>query len=456
MTPRTSNLKPRTCLMNIVDAVSYMCDLAKGQAQQFDVIASTSHSEGLSVFQGQVQNTEISDSVGLGVRVIKDGHPGYAYTERLTKEAVAQTLKDALCHTQWTESIDIQLPKPVEMPDEYPNYNPALESLNLQQMKDFCIELEKETFAKSKEIENIPYLGADMTSASSVIANSEGVFYKGKSNSASAGAGAVAVRDGVKKLGNFVKSGRDWNLFSVDEIASKTADYATELFGAKKIEGGKIPVVFSERVSARIVGMYCSAFEAEAMQKGQSLLAGMEGQMVAGEKFSIVNDPQGELFQHKYRCDSEGCVAKRVEVVKNGVFNEALYNLETAAKAGRETTGNGARDFGSKMGTSFNNLLVPAGELTTAGLLKLFPKCLLVVRLEGGSGCNAISGELSMGAHGFWCENGVIQHPVDGVTLSGNFFDIMKNVVDVGSEYRDPFGTYMVPALAVSELSVSV
>ena len=152
--------------MNIVDAVTYICDIAKGQSEQYDVIASTSHSEGLSVFQGQVQNTEISDSVGLGIRVIKNGRPGYAYTERLTKEAIAQTLKDALCHTQWTEAIDILLPKPVEMPEEYPNYNPALESLDLKQLKDFCIELEKQTFAKSGEIENIPYLGADMTSGS--------------------------------------------------------------------------------------------------------------------------------------------------------------------------------------------------------------------------------------------------------------------------------------------------
>lgn len=442
--------------MNIIDAVSYLCDQAKGQADQFDVIASTSHSEGLSVFQGQVQNTEISDSVGLGVRVIKDGRPGYAYTERLTKDAISQTLKDALCHTQWTEAVNITLPSAVEMPEIYPNYNADLESVNLQQMKDFCIELEKETFAKSKEIENIPYLGADLSSASSVIANNTGLMYKGKSNSVSVGAGAVASRDGVKKLGNFVKSGRDWSQFTVDEIASKTAEYATELFGAKKIEGGKIPVVFSERVSARIVGMYTSPFIAESIQKGQSRLAGKVGEKIAGEKFSIVNDPQGEMFMHKIRFDSEGCVAKRVDVVKNGVFESALYNLETAAKDGCETTGNGARDFGSKMVTGFNNLLVPPGSMTTAELLKLFPKCLLVVRLEGGSGCNAISGELSMGAHGFWCENGVIQHPVDGVTLSGNFFDIIQHVVEVGNEYKDPFSTYQVPALAVSELSVSV
>lgn len=441
--------------MNIKDAVNCMCDLAKGEAEQFDIIASNSHSEGLSVFQGQVQNTEISDSVGLGIRVIKDGRPGYAHTERLTKEALQQTLKDAVCHTQWTEKIDIELPSAAPIPAGDPNYNSSLENLDLSQMKDFCIELEKATFAKSKEIENIPYLGADLEKDYSVVANHTGLFYEARSNSASAGAGAVACRNGIKKLGNFVKNGRDWNEFSIEEIASRTAEYATELFGASKIESGKIPVILSERISARFLGMYCQPFVAEAMQKGMSRLSGREGEKIASDAFSLWNDPQGELFQHRFYFDSEGSLTQRVKVVNNGVFESALYNLETASKAGVKTTGNAERSFGGKMSTGFFNLLVPQGEVSTMELLKLFPKCLLVVRLEGNSGCNSVSGELSIGAHGFWCENGCIQHPVDGVTLSGNFFDIIKNIVAVGNEYRDPFASYKVPALAVSELSVS-
>ena len=191
------------------------------------------------------------------------------------------------------------------------------------------------------------------------------------------------------------------------------------------------------------------------MQKGTSRLVGKEGQKIASSILSLWNDPFGENFCHKTYFDSEGSLTRRVEVIKDGVFNEALYNLETAAKAGRKSTGNGSRDFGSKMSTAFWNILVPKGELSTADLLKLFPKCLLVVRLEGGSGCSSVSGELSIGAHGFWCENGVIQHPVDGVTLSGNYFDIIQNVVGIGNEYYNPFSGIKVPALAISELAVS-
>ena len=441
--------------MNITDAVSCMCDLAKGEADQFDVIASNTHSESLSVFQGQVQNTEISDSVGLGIRIIKDGRPGYAHTERLTKDAISQTIKDALCHTQWTEAVSFELPAPSKIPEGNPNYNPALDSLTLGDVKDFCIELEKQTFARSAEIKNIPYLGADINQDFSIVANSKGLFYTDKSNSVAVGAGAVAVRDGISKLGNFVKNGRHWDEFTVDEIAGKTATYATELFGAKKIEGGKIPVVFSERIAGRFMGMYASPFIAESMQKGTSRLAGKQGTKIASEKLSLWSDPLGENFCNKMFFDSEGSLTRRVEVIKDGVFNEALYNLETAAKDGCKTTGNAARGFGSKMSTAFWNMFVPAGELSTAELLKLFPKCLLVVRLEGGSGCSAVSGELSIGAHGFWCENGVIQHPVDSVTLSGNFFDIIQNVSAVGNEYYSNFAGIRVPALAIDELAVS-
>ena len=441
--------------MNITEAVSCMCDLAKGEAEQFDIIASNSHSEGLSIFQGQVQNTEISDSVGLGLRVIKDGRPGYAHTERLTKEAIAQTIKDAVCHTQWTEKVDFELPSPATIPAGEPNYNAALESLSLAELKDFCIELEKQTFARSADIKNIPYLGADLNRDFSIVANHKGLFYTDRENSVAVGAGAVAVRDGISKLGNFVKSGREWGEFTVSEIADRAAKYATELFGAKKIEGGNIPVVFSERIAGRFMNMYASPFVAESMQKGTSRLAGKEGTKIASEKFSLWSDPQGESFPTKVFFDSEGSLTRRVEVIKDGVFNEALYNLETAAKASRATTGNAARGFGTKMSTAFWNMLVPAGAYTTAELLKLFPKCLLVVRLEGGSGCSAVSGELSIGAHGFWCENGVIQHPVDGVTLSGNFFDIIQNVAGVGNEYYDKFSGIKVPALAISELAVS-
>ena len=441
--------------MTLEDAISYINDKAKGQAEQFDVLASRSHSEGLSLFQGQVQNTEISDSVGVGIRVIKNGRPGYAHTERLTADALEQTLKDALCHTQWTDEINVDLPGPGALPQPDEDYNPALEKIGLSEMKDVCIDLEKATFARSKEIENIPYLGADLSNSEDYVANSKGVFYRTRSNSVSVGVGAVACRDGVKKLGSFTKSTRNWNEIDIDEIATRAAGYSTELFGAKKIEGGKIPVVLSERISGRFMRMYSQPYLADSMQKGLSRLSGKEGSKIASDCLSLWSVGSGDLFSHHFPYDSEGVPTQLVKVIDGGVFGQGLYNLETAAKAGCKSTGNGVRDLGTKMSTSFYNMYVPCGEKSTEELLKLFPSCLLVARLEGNSGCNSVSGELSIGAHGFWCENGQIVHPVDSVTLSGNYFDIIQEVVACGNAYYDDFSSTKVPALAVQSLSVS-
>ena len=441
--------------MNIEDAISYINDRAKGEADQFDVIASKSHSEGLSLFRGQVQNTEISDSVGVGIRVFRDGRPGYAHTERLTPDALGQTLKDALCHCQWTDRIDVCLPEPGAAPDVDRDYNPDLEKIGLSEMKDVCVELEKSTFAKSKEIENIPYLGADLSYAVGFVANSKGVFYRTRANSASVGVGAVASRDGVKKLGSFSKSSRNWKEIDVEEIATRAAGYSTELFGAKKIQGGKIPVILSERVSGRFMRMYSQPYLADSMQKGLSRLSGKEGSAIASSCLSLWSVGDSDLFCHHYPYDSEGVATQLVKVIDDGVFNQGLYNLETASKEDRKSTGNGVRDLGTKMSTSFYNMYVPCGKQSTEELLKLFPKCLLVARLEGNSGCNSVSGELSIGAHGFWCENGQIVHPVDSVTLSGNYFDIIQEVVACGNAYYDDFSSTKVPALAIQSLSVS-
>lgn len=442
--------------MNIIEAVNCICDMAKGNAEQFDVIALNSHSEGISIFESQVQNTEISDSVGVGIRVLKDGRPGYAHTERLTADALLQTVKDAVSHTQWIEPINIQLPSSVCQSICECNYNKELDALSLNDLKDFCLKLERATFEQSEYIKNIPYLGADINSSLFVFANSNGLFCTSKSNSVAVGDGAVAEYNGVSKLGNFVKNSRDWKSFSVDEISQKAATYATELFGAKKIVGGNIPVVFSERVSASLLGMYLSPFIAESIQNGTSRLAGLEGKVIASKKLSLISSPLGDGFANKIFFDSEGVNTKQVDVIKHGIFNEALYNLETAARVGKKTTGSASRSFGGKMSTVFWNMAVESGEYTTNELLKLFPKSLLIVRLEGGSGCNATSGELSMGAYGFWCENGTILHPVDGVTISGNFFDIIKNIEGVGNEYYSDFLSARVPALAVSNIAVSV
>jgi PmbA protein len=99
--------------------------------------------------------------------------------------------------------------------------------------------------------------------------------------------------------------------------------------------------------------------------------------------------------------------------------------------------------------------VVPLGELPKEKILAIFPKCLLITHLEGSSGCHPVSGEISIGVQGFWCENGTPLYAADNLTISTNFFDLLKNITGIGNSYNDSFSSIKVPSLAISEMAVS-
>jgi PmbA protein len=238
-------------------------------------------------------------------------------------------------------------------------------------------------------------------------------------------------------------------------MAAKAVERATELLGAESIPGGSYPVVFSNRVAPSILSMFGSPFFAEAVQKGQSRLAGKVGQAIASPLLEIVSDPHISGAPGSHLFDGEGVVTSRLEIVKGGELKTYLYNLESAKKAGVKPTGSGSRGYSGKAGTGFSNYIVPKGEKSVEELLSAYPKCLLVTKLEGGSGCSAISGEISIGAQGFWYEQGKRVKPVDKITLSSNFFDMLFLIRGFSGEYSDSFSSVKVPDMLIESMHIS-
>ena len=54
-----------------------------------------------------------------------------------------------------------------------------------------------------------------------------------------------------------------------------------------------------------------------------------------------------------------------------------------------------------------------------------------------GQGVNAVTGDYSRGASGFWVENGQIQYPVQGITLAFNLKTLWPTLAAIGGDYDD-------------------
>lgn len=424
-------------------------------ADMWDALAGERESMGLELFEGKVKSTEISNSRGIGIRLFKARRPGFAFTEKMSREAITQTVKDALSHTLLTDEVEMDLPMPETLPDiDLKTYNPELENVGLDRMKALGLELEAIARSLDPRIDNIPYLGASRSSGMSMIRNSNGVAYSSRSNVVSAGLGVVAKQGEGKKMGVYSNGGRAF-AFDPRFMAGKAVERAVELLGAESVKSGRYPVVFSNRVSAGILSMFASPFHAEAVQKGQSRLAGKVGQAIAVPELSITSHPHLPGAPGSCLFDDEGVVSRLIEVVKDGVLKTYLYNLESAKLAGVRPTGTGSRGYSGKAGTGFANFIVDKGDKSLEDLLSAYPECLLITKLEGGSGCSAISGEISIGAQGFLYENGRRVKPVDKVTLNSNYFELLLAIRGLSREYSDTFSSVKVPDLLVESMFVS-
>ena len=89
-------------------------------------------------------------------------------------------------------------------------------------------------------------------------------------------------------------------------------------------------------------------------------------------------------------------------------------------------------------------------------MTKKIDKGLIITDLAGlHSGANSITGDFSLAAKGFYIENGVKTHPVEQITVAGNFFTLLTDIEEVGSDLKFPMSSVGSPSVMIKELSVA-
>jgi PmbA protein len=189
-----------------------------------------------------------------------------------------------------------------------------------------------------------------------------------------------------------------------------------------------------------------------------SLLAGREGEKIASDKLTLEEIPMFEKALTKIPFDDEGVLTTQKAIIDNGVFATALYDLKSANKAGIESTGNGFR-AGSTISEMPTNLVVRAGEKNLDELMGEAGDGIMLTDLSGlHAGVNAISGDFSLLCEGYLIENSKKGRPVEQITVAGNFYEIIKNIICVGNDIINipaGEGEFFTPSVLVSQIAVS-
>ncbi|CUO47242.1 MULTISPECIES: TldD/PmbA family protein [Clostridium] len=425
---------------------------------EYEVYYVDRESLGISVYKEEVEKYNLNNSAGLSFRGKLGDRIGYSYTEILDEDAIDMLVKKAKENVSAIENNDIQFI--YEGDKEYKKistYYEALENLAPDKLINIAINMEKEAKKYCDKVESFSGCAISYSSGKYGIINSKGLNLKNKSNLLTAYVVPI-VKDGENMYdgcGYVVAKSLD----EIDpaKIAKMGVDEALSKIGATSIPAGNYKVIINNEAMVSLLSTFAGIFSGDAVQKGLSLLKGKEGEIIASDIVNLVDDPHLKDGLASVAFDDEGVATVKTYLIQDGKLNTLLHNLKTANKAGVKSTGNGFKaSYASPISVSPTNFYIEPGVNSLEEMTKKIDKGLIITDLAGlHSGANSITGDFSLAAKGFYIENGVKTHPVEQITVAGNFFTLLTDIEEVGNDLKFPMSSVGSPSIMIKELSIA-
>ncbi|MHA1186245.1 MAG: TldD/PmbA family protein [Candidatus Heimdallarchaeota archaeon] len=240
-------------------------------------------------------------------------------------------------------------------------------------------------------------------------------------------------------------------------IGDKAAEQALKYVNAKPIESTKMPVIFKNEFFGNIAGlMLGSNINSENKQKGRSSFADKIDTQITDERITVVDDGLKPKGMRTRAFDDEGQPLQKTQIIEKGVLKNFIYDNYRGQKENVPSTGNARRQYHTAPSPSVNNFIVEPGKTSPEDIIKDTKKGFYVDRTIGEWLSRPTSGELNATVtHGYLIENGEFVKPVNNVIISGNFFDLIKNKVDIIGNDPSTDGFIYTPSIKFSEITIA-
>jgi TldD protein len=396
----------------------------------------------VSVKDGKVDVLNSGVIEGACARTLAEGSWGFASTTMLEKDKIDKILKDSASLAKASKASKKRMVKLAKVTPQVDRYETPMKSdprkADKEELVRLVIDVDKDVRSFSKSIvsdtvsfsvldDELAFLSSEGAEISQRIVRcfgSTAAIGREKGNIASAYE-SLGAQSGLEVLRK--------NAFG--NVGKVAAERATKLVSADVAPAGHFPVILENRIVGLLaheaVG-HCS--EADLVYGG-SFLAGKIGKIVASKQVTLVDDgryPQG-FGTMKY--DDEGVPTEKTAIIEKGVCKSYLHSRETAQHFHAHPTGNArAWNFEFDPIIRMRNTYIEAGDCTPEELAEGIKEGFF---LKGGLGGQAdFTGEFMFGTQeAIRIKNGKFAESLRGVTISGNAFEVLRNVDAIGKDF---------------------
>ena len=427
--------------------------------EEYELYYQAVESTSVSAFQHSLNEFTSSMEGGVCFRCILGGKMGYASTEELSEASAAAIVERAADNASVLEADE-----PVFLGEGGKTYLPLERKLydlpTTEALIDKVLETQEKLYAANSAVIDGTETQGISERSNIAIYNSKGLDLQYE-NTVSGLVSAAVVTDGTEMSNDYkIKLGK-LDQIDIDTLAKQTAESALAKLGGEVAPTGVYPVVFDPKAMSNLLATFSGIFSSEAAQKGLSRFADKEGSVVASAVVTLVDDPFHKDNPSPINFDAEGSPTSCKNVIEAGVLKTLLYNLKTAAVAGKETTGNASKaGYDASVAVRPFTMYIAPGEKSEEEMLSGIEKGVYINSLGGlHAGANPITGDFSLQSAGFMIEDGKKTTPVNSFTVAGNFYDLLKKITAVASNCTLPSAMGMTafgsPSVLVEDLSIA-
>jgi PmbA protein len=450
-------------LKELGDAAQLAVELAKrAGADVAEVVVRDGSELTAKVRLGEPELVQEAGSRALGLRVLVGARRAVTYTSDLRREALEALCKESVELAQLAEPDEFALPPdPALLAKQFPEldlYDPAVAEVDAAWALKQAIAGEA-VARKHGKVTNSEGATWSRVLGATAFATSGGFIgtYRGSYASLVVEPLCDDTTDSAhpkKRNGYWWTASRFLEqLESAEQVGAEAARRTAAQIGSRKVETQECAIVFDPEVARSIVGTIFSVANGSAFWRKSTYLLGKEGHEVASKLVTIVDDPLIARAPGSRPFDGDGLATRKNPVIEAGVLSPVLCDVYSARKLGRASTGSAGRGVGGNPGPTTSNLIMQAGTISKSDLMRQTPKGLYVTSLMG-FGFNAVTGDFSRGAQGFWIENGELTFPVSEVTIAANFDQILKRI-DLVADDLELRSATAAPTFRVSHMTLA-
>jgi PmbA protein len=423
---------------------------AKKVADEAEVFMVTSEETPVQFEANRLKHIQSKQASGVSLRIVRQGRIGYAATTEMDD---SQSLVNMAVETaQFGMSAKFELPSPTPYP-KVEVFDPKIDSIAIEEM----VKLGEELITTVRE--HTPDIVCEASVTKGVISvriiNSQGGEVNYRKSIYSIGVEGSLIR-GTDML--FVG---EWESSCHPLPGSKAVAQAVlqQLELAKDqatVPTRPLPVIFTPKgVASALIPPLMAAFNGKTVLEGASPIGSRLGEPVFDNKLWLWDDPTIAYRPASRPGDDEAVPSQRTPLIEQGTVAHFLYDLQTAALAGTRSTGNGSRNRGLPAPSPSAFVIAP-GSTTFEEMVSDIKEGLIIEQLMGAGQGNILGGDFSGNVLlGYKVENGKIVGRVKDTMVSGNVYQVLKQIAAIGSDARWVGGSLQTPHIYCPSLSVA-